>query len=86
IAVPSFLLSGYTWPQIAMTPGVLWLSNLLPLTHFVLPLRQIFMQAGDFELIRPHLLWLWMLTSVSYLLAYPIVRRALHDARREESV
>lgn len=85
IAVPSFLLSGFTWPQMSMQKGILAISNLLPLTHFVLPLRQIFMQGADLSVIRPHLLWLWSLTAISYLLAYPIIRRALRQAECEET-
>lgn len=84
IAVPSFLLSGYTWPQIGMVKGILALSNILPLTHFVLPQRQIFMQGASFDMIRPHLLWLWVLTIVSYVLAYFVIAYAMRKGAREQ--
>ena len=84
IAVPSFLISGFTWPQMAMPKAILWLSNALPLTHFVLPLRQILMQNADFNNIRPHLLWLWALVCVSYLGAYLVIRHAMASSRNPE--
>ncbi|MDD3927862.1 MAG: ABC transporter permease, partial [bacterium] len=64
IAVPSFLFSGFTWPQMSMSGWVLGLSNALPLTHFVLPLRQITAQGADMEAVRSHLLWLWTLAGI----------------------
>ena len=35
IAVPSFMLSGFTWPVMAMPEFVQKLSHLLPLTYFL---------------------------------------------------
>jgi len=81
IAVPSFLMSGYTWPQIAMTPPVLFLSNLLPLTHFVMPLRQIMSDGAGFAVVRPHLLWLWCCAALCYGLAYLLLRPLMMRAR-----
>jgi ABC-2 type transport system permease protein len=81
IAVPSFLVSGYTWPQMSMTRPILMLSNLLPLTHFVLPLRKLFMQHGTFADIQPHLYWLWCLTILCYGGAYLVLSRLMRQAR-----
>ncbi len=72
VSVPSFLLSGYTWPQLAMSPGILALSNVLPLTHGVLALRAIVVQQADLGIVRPHLLWLWTFAVVSLLGAYAV--------------
>lgn len=83
IAVPSFLMSGFTWPQIAMTKPILFLSNLLPLTHFVLPLRQIMSNGAGFAVVRPHLLWLWWCAALCYGLAYLLLRRLMLQARAE---
>jgi ABC-2 type transport system permease protein len=35
IAVPSFIISGQTWPLMQMPKLVQWISNMLPLTHFL---------------------------------------------------
>ncbi len=80
IAVPSFLVSGFTWPQQAMIPAIRALSDALPLTHFVLAMRQIIVQGADISIIRPHLLWLWCLTGVSYLLAWLVIRGRMKAA------
>lgn len=41
IAVPSFLISGYTWPLMAMPKAIQVFANILPLTHFVNALREV---------------------------------------------
>lgn len=80
IAVPSFLVSGFTWPQMSMIKGIYTISNLLPLTHFVLPLRTLCMQNGDLSLISVHLLWLWVFMILCYLLAYPMIAHNMRIA------
>lgn len=80
IAVPSFLISGFTWPQQAMIPAIRVISDALPLTHFVLAMRQIIVQGADISIIRPHLLWLWCLTGISYLLAWFVIRGKMKRA------
>lgn len=82
IAVPSFLLSGYTWPQMAMTPFIKWLSNLLPLTHFVMPLRQIMSDGAGFSIVSPHLRWLWCCAALCYGGAYLVLWRVMAQTRR----
>lgn len=82
IAVPSFLLSGFTWPQMSMTPAILFLSNLLPLTHFVLPLRQLMSNGAGFADIQPHLFWLWSFTIFAFVAAYLALRYLVMPAER----
>jgi ABC-2 type transport system permease protein len=77
VAVPSFLVSGFTWPQFAMYPVVRALSNAMPLTHFVLPLRAITQQGATLAAVRPHVLWLWVFDVLVILAAYLVVRARL---------
>lgn len=77
LAAPSFLISGYTWPQMSMVPWVRFLSNLAPVTHLALPVRQIGMQGGNLSSVLPHLLWLWGMAAVGYSVAYVGLQAAL---------
>ena len=70
VAVPSFMISGYTWPQFSMNSFLQLISNLMPLTHFVLPIRDIALMSAGYEAIRPHLIWMWSLVIISYAVAY----------------
>jgi ABC-2 type transport system permease protein len=77
IASPSFLISGYTWPQFSMVGWLRFLSDSQPVTHFALALRQVFIQGGSLESVRPHILWLWTMAFLCYGLAYLAIARLL---------
>ena len=83
IAVPTFMISGYTWPQFSMNSFLQFLSNLMPLTHFVLPLRDIALMSAGYEAVRPHLIWMWSLFIVCCTVAYPLVSREMKKVATE---
>jgi len=86
IAVPTFMISGYTWPQFSMNSFLQFLSNLMPLTHFVLPLRDIALMSAGYEAVRPHLIWMWSLLIICYAVAYPLVIREMKKVAPEPMV
>ncbi len=55
IAVPSFLISGYTWPYLNMPPVIQFLSKILPLTHFLEVFRGITLMGSGWDYIGPRL-------------------------------
>ena len=83
IAVPSFMISGYTWPQFAMNSFLRFLSNLMPLTHFVLPLKEVAMMSAGYETIRPHLIWMWSLVIIAYAVAYYLTAGEMKKAAED---
>jgi ABC-2 type transport system permease protein len=83
LSLPSFLLSGYTWPQFSMIPIIKDISYCLPLTHFVLPIRTVVAQNGNFSMIRGDMYWMWTLATVSYVVAYFVLRHVMAAAKKE---
>jgi len=83
VSLPSFLLSGFTWPRFAMIPVIKLMSWVLPLTHFIMPFRSVFMQEGDYSTIKPDMIWLWCLAMMSYAAAYFVIYRSMLKARKE---
>jgi len=51
-AVPSFLLSGYTWPRFMMMPPIKIISNILPVTYFAEPMRKMFLMGADISYFK----------------------------------
>jgi len=51
-AVPSFLLSGYTWPRFMMIPPIKALSSIFPVTYFADPMRRIFLMGADISYFK----------------------------------
>ncbi|HEX2953450.1 MAG TPA: ABC transporter permease [Bacillota bacterium] len=55
IAVPSFLISGYTWPQFSMPIVIRLLSEALPLTYFLKAMKGVAYMGGGLNVIMPSL-------------------------------
>lgn len=69
MAVPSFLISGYTWPSMSMPVPIQFLSNLLPLTHFLKVARSVVLMGNGWELVWPGL----GILSLFALIGLPLV-------------
>ncbi len=55
IAVPSFLISGYTWPYLSMPAPIQFLSRILPLSHYLEAVKAIVYMDAGWEVIWPKL-------------------------------
>jgi len=69
VAVPSFIISGQTWPLTQMPVAVQWLSNMLPLTHFLEAFRRLLLEHGTMADIMHEVYWLISLTLGFLILA-----------------
>jgi ABC-2 type transport system permease protein len=56
--LPNILLSGFIFPFDAMPLPVQWLSQALPLTHFLRIVRGIVLKGSGFVELRGELVWL----------------------------
>lgn len=70
IAVPSFLLSGFTWPFEAMPYALNVVGHLLPLTYFLDGIREVFIKGHGFDMIWRDCVALGLMGTVTYFLAF----------------
>ena len=70
VAVPSFIISGYTWPQIRMTNFIIGISNALPLTHFTLAMRQIVFNRASYSAVAGHFTYFYIFIPIGLGIAY----------------
>lgn len=77
VAMPSFILSGFTWPPEAMPAVVRWLGNCLPMTYFVTSFRAIYLGGAPFRFVVGDVLVLCGFFAVNVALAYWGIRRLL---------
>jgi len=56
--LPNILLSGFMFPFEAMPRPAQWLSQALPLTHFLRIVRGIVLKGSRFRDVAPELVWL----------------------------
>lgn len=59
VALPSFLLSGFTWPLFAMPEWVQGLSRMLPLTHYLAVVRSTVTNGASWSPNLGELRWLF---------------------------
>lgn len=67
--LPNMLLSGFMFPFEGMPLGAQWLSQCLPLTHFLRIVRRITLQGAGYADIDGELMWLAVILGVVVLLA-----------------
>lgn len=84
IAVPSFLLSGFTWPFDAMPKALQVAGHLLPLTYFLDAVRNVFVKANDFSIIWRDCLAMGMMGLVTYFIALMVTRFAMFRKSGEQ--
>ncbi|MET3290053.1 UNVERIFIED_CONTAM: ABC-2 type transport system permease protein [Brevibacillus sp. OAP136] len=70
IAVPSFMLSGFTWPLMSMPAVIAGIGKSLPLTYFLHAVREVLTKGHGLEAIRTDLAVLMLMAVIGLFLAY----------------
>jgi ABC-2 type transport system permease protein len=70
IAVPSFMLSGYTWPLMSMPAAVAAIGKSLPLTYFLNGVREILNKGHDLSYLTHDLAVLAFMALLGLFAAY----------------
>ncbi|SMO94694.1 ABC transporter permease [Gracilimonas mengyeensis] len=79
ISLPSFILSGFTWPLEGM-PGwlVSYVSDIIPLTHFLKAYRKLELMGASLGDVSGELWILIFMTAVLYLLSHFVLKYRIH--------
>lgn len=75
VAMPSFILSGFTWPPAAMPAVVRWMGNCLPMTYFVTSFRSVYLGGAPGRYVVNDVLVLAGFLALNVALAYFVIRR-----------
>ncbi|MFB3896464.1 MAG: ABC transporter permease [bacterium] len=78
IAVPSFLISGFTWPLFAMPGWVRFIGELLPLTHYLIIVKSVALEGAGWLPNIGELLWLSLFAGLFYILQFISFSRLLN--------
>jgi ABC-2 type transport system permease protein len=68
ISTPAFILSGFTWPVMAMPGWIQSISNWIPLTPFLNASKKIAFYGGQLRHITPEIKQLFLIGLVSFIL------------------
>jgi ABC-2 type transport system permease protein len=75
--LPNILLSGFMFPFLGMPAWAQWLSQALPLTHFLRIVRAIMLKGSSLSDLHADTMWLAGLTLVAMTIAVMRFRRTL---------
>lgn len=84
IAVPSFMLSGFTWPMEAMPKALQVLGHLLPLTYFLDGVRNVFVKGNDMSVISHDCIALILTGALTYFIAMLLTRFVVFSKKKTE--
>jgi len=80
VAMPSYLLSGYTWPSFSMPRFMENLSYALPLTPYLMAFRKITLLGDSLSYLKPQLVGLGIWSVIAVALAYVGVWRLMRSS------
>ena len=67
ISTPAFVLSGFTWPTLAIPDTITNIAQYIPLTQFLSGFRKIAFYGGDLSSIQPEIYKLLLIIFVTFL-------------------
>lgn len=68
ISTPAFILSGFTWPTMAIPPVITSIAQFIPLTQFLSGFRKIAFYGGNLSSIKSEMGMLVLITGVSFFI------------------
>ncbi|MGO4270141.1 ABC transporter permease [Paenibacillus sp. TAF58] len=84
IAVPSFMLSGFTWPFEAMPKVLQVVGHMLPLTYFLDGVRNVFVKGNDFSVIWHDCVSLILTGALTYFMAMLLTRFVIFSKKKSK--
>lgn len=74
ISTPAFILSGFTWPTMAIPAAITNVAQFIPLTQFLSGFRKIAFYGGDFTAVKSEIEILLFITGVGLLLMLVLLK------------
>jgi ABC-2 type transport system permease protein len=86
IALPSFLLSGYTWPPQAMPEFCVYLSKILPMTYYAIPVRDIMLMGLSLAHFEKEIIILGIMAVIFIIMGTVVLsrREGISSGRKAE--
>lgn len=86
VAVPSFVLSGFTWPLQTMPNFLVGLAQVLPLTHYLEGFRHVVIKGNGWDDILIDIIKMLLIGLISFLIAFIATRFLVFREKHEASL
>ncbi len=84
ISTPAFILSGFTWPTLAIPESIANFSQYIPLTQYLSGFRKVAFYHGDLSSINKEISLLLLITMVSFFSLLIILQYKIYKSRKKE--
>lgn len=84
ISTPAFILSGFTWPTLAIPDAITNVAQYIPLTQFLNGFRKIGFYGGDMSSIQSEIHMLLLIISVTFLAMLALLQFKIFSYRRKQ--
>src|SRR5690554_4722385 len=85
ISTPAFILSGFTWPTMAIPSAITNIAQFIPLTQFLSGFRKIAFYGGNLSSIKSEIGMLVLITLVSFVAMAILLQFKIYRLRKKQS-
>lgn len=82
ISTPAFVLSGFTWPSLAIPEGINTIARSIPVTHYLSGFRKVAYYGGSISDIIPELKMLILITAVTFTAMVIVLQLKINRTRK----
>ncbi|TBW26992.1 ABC transporter permease [Gramella sp. KN1008] len=83
ISTPAFVLSGFTWPSLAIPDGINAMAQSIPVTHYLSGFRKVAYYGGEISDIMPELQMLILITAVTLTSMVMVLQLKINRTRKK---
>lgn len=83
ISTPAFVLSGFTWPTLAIPDAITSVAQYIPLTQFLNGFRKIAFYGGDLSSIQTEISMLLLIILVTFLAMLALLQFKIFSTRKK---
>lgn len=82
ISTPAFILSGFTWPTMAIPPAITAIAQYIPLTQFLSGFRKVAFYGGNLSSIKSEIGMLSLITIVCFVAMVILLQIKIHRSSK----
>lgn len=82
ISTPAFVLSGFTWPSLAIPKGINAIAQSIPVTHYLSGFRKVAYYGGSISDILPELKMLIFITAITLTIMVIVLQLKINRTRK----
>ncbi|WP_372920368.1 ABC transporter permease [Salegentibacter sp.] len=84
ISTPAFVISGFTWPSLAIPGFINGIAQSIPVTHFLTAFRKVAYLGGDISHVLPEIKMLLLIIFISFIAMAVLLQIKISKTRKRQ--